>query len=92
MINVGIYGQWFIYDIAVDIVQWKTGASEVVLSEATVTAETFGYHKLMGPESSGRVRGVGFGVTSNQVIAKRNCQSGTEPSDSSIVSILPKEV
>ncbi|KAJ8422360.1 hypothetical protein Cgig2_033888 [Carnegiea gigantea] len=59
-------------------------ASEVVFSEATVPAETFAYHKLMGPESSGRVRGVEYGVTSNQLIAKRNCQSGTEPSDSSI--------
>ena len=46
----------------------------------------------MGPESSGRVRGVGSGVTSNQLIGKRNCQSGTEPSDSSIVSLLLKEV
>ncbi|KAJ8439074.1 hypothetical protein Cgig2_018468 [Carnegiea gigantea] len=79
-------------DIAVDIVKRKTGASEVVFSEATMPAETLAYHKLMGPESSGRVRGVGSGVTSNQLIANRNCQSGTEPSDSSIVSLLLKEV
>ncbi|KAJ8438347.1 hypothetical protein Cgig2_015274 [Carnegiea gigantea] len=72
--------------------KFMTGASEVVFSEATVLAETFAYHKLMGPESSGRVRGVGSGVTSNQLIGKRNCQSGTEPSDSSIVSLLLKEV
>ena len=70
----------------------KTGASEVVFSEATVSIDTFAYHKLMGPESSGRVRGVGSGVTSNQLIGKRNCQSGTEPSDSGIVSLLLKEV
>ncbi|KAJ8420495.1 hypothetical protein Cgig2_027867 [Carnegiea gigantea] len=72
--------------------KFVTGASEVVFSKDTVPAETFAYHKLMGPESSGRVRGVGSGVTSNQLIAKRNCQSGTEPSDSSIVSLLLKEV
>ncbi|KAJ8430159.1 hypothetical protein Cgig2_005521 [Carnegiea gigantea] len=41
-------------DVAVDIVKRKTGASEVVFSEATVPAETFAYHKLTGPESSGR--------------------------------------
>ncbi|KAJ8427893.1 hypothetical protein Cgig2_008511 [Carnegiea gigantea] len=71
-------------DIAVDIVKRKTGASEVVFSEATVPIETFAYHKLMGPESSRRVRGVGSGVTSTQLNAKRNCQSRIEPSDSSI--------
>ncbi|KAJ8441284.1 hypothetical protein Cgig2_013699 [Carnegiea gigantea] len=64
--------------------KFVTGASKVVFSEATVPAETLAYHKLMGPESSGRVRGVGSGVTSNQLIANRNCQSGTEPLDSSI--------
>ncbi|KAJ8433691.1 LOW QUALITY PROTEIN: hypothetical protein Cgig2_030078 [Carnegiea gigantea] len=51
-------------DIVVDIVKRKTSASEVVFSEATVPIETFAYHKLMGPESNGRVRGVGSGVTS----------------------------
>ena len=55
-------------------------------------AETFAYHKFMGPESSGRVRGVGSRVTSNQLNAKHNCQSRTEHSDSSIVSLLLKEV
>ncbi|KAJ8434224.1 hypothetical protein Cgig2_005903 [Carnegiea gigantea] len=68
-----------------------TGASEVGFSKATVPAETFTYHKLMGPKSSLRVRGVGFGVTSNQLNAKRNCQSRIEPSDSSIMSLLLKE-
>ncbi|KAJ8423241.1 hypothetical protein Cgig2_030094 [Carnegiea gigantea] len=79
-------------DIAVDIVKRKTGASEVVFSEAIVLIETFAYHKLMGPESSGRVRGNGSGVTSTQLNAKRNCQSRIKPSDSSIVSLLLKEV
>ncbi|KAJ8445602.1 hypothetical protein Cgig2_018543 [Carnegiea gigantea] len=78
-------------DIAVDIVKRKTSASEVVFSEATVLLETFAYHKLMGPESSGRVRRIGPGITSNQLNAKHNCQSGTEPSNSSIVSLLLKE-
>ncbi|KAJ8427761.1 hypothetical protein Cgig2_024305 [Carnegiea gigantea] len=41
-------------DIAVDIVKRKKSASKVVFSEATVPIETFAYHKLMGPESSGR--------------------------------------
>ncbi|KAJ8424882.1 hypothetical protein Cgig2_017974 [Carnegiea gigantea] len=71
-------------DIAVDIVKRKTGASEVVFSEAIVPIETFVYHKLMGPESSGRVRRVRYRVTSTQRNAKRNCQSRIEPSDSSI--------
>ena len=70
----------------------KPSASEVVFSEATMPIETFASHKLMGPESSGRVRGVGSGVTSTQLNAKRNCQSRIEPSDSSIVSLLLKEV
>ncbi|KAJ8433720.1 hypothetical protein Cgig2_004349 [Carnegiea gigantea] len=60
----------------------ETSASEVVFSKATVPVETFAYQKLMGLESSGRVRGVGFGVTSNQLNAKRNCQSRIEPLDS----------
>ncbi|KAJ8438657.1 hypothetical protein Cgig2_031622 [Carnegiea gigantea] len=64
------------------------GASEVVVSEATVLAETFAYRKLMGPESNEKVRGVGAGVASNQLNAKRNCQSGTEPSDSSVPNSL----
>ncbi|KAJ8419761.1 hypothetical protein Cgig2_027676 [Carnegiea gigantea] len=71
-------------DIAIDIVKRKTGASDVVFFEATVPAETFAYYKLMGPKSSRKVRGVGAGVASNQLNAKRNCQSGIEPSDSSI--------
>ncbi|KAJ8435889.1 hypothetical protein Cgig2_010922 [Carnegiea gigantea] len=79
-------------DIVVDIVKQKTGASEVVFSKATVPIETVSYHKLMGPKSSGRVRGVGSGVTSTQLDAKHNCQSRIEPSDSSIVSLLLKEV
>ncbi|KAJ8435657.1 hypothetical protein Cgig2_015662 [Carnegiea gigantea] len=79
-------------NIAVDVVKRKMGALEVVFSEATILAETFACHKLMGPGSSARVRGVRFGVTSNQVNGKRNCQSGTEPSDSSIVSLLLTDV
>ena len=64
----------------------------MVFSEAIVSIETFAYHKLMGPESSGRVRGVGYAVTSTHVNAERNCQRRIEPSDSSIVSLLLKEV
>ncbi|KAJ8422326.1 hypothetical protein Cgig2_011618 [Carnegiea gigantea] len=79
-------------DIVIDIVKRKMGASEVVFSEAIVPAETFTYHKLMGPESSGRIKGVRSRVTSNQLNAKCNCQRGTKPSDSSIVSLLLKEV
>ncbi|KAJ8435632.1 hypothetical protein Cgig2_000298 [Carnegiea gigantea] len=75
-------------DIVIDIVKQKMGGSEVVFSEAIQLAETFAYHKLMGPKSSERVREVGSGVNSNQVNAKR----GTEPSNSSIVSPLLKEV
>ncbi|KAJ8421982.1 hypothetical protein Cgig2_007560 [Carnegiea gigantea] len=71
--------------------KFVTGASEVALSEAIVLAETFAYHKLIGPESSGRVRGVGSGGISNQLSTKHNCQSGTETPDSSIVSPLLKE-
>ena len=48
----------------------KTGGSEVVFSEATVPAETFAYHKLMGPESSGGVRGVRSRITSNHLVPK----------------------
>ena len=70
----------------------KTVASEMVFSEATVSAETFAYHKLMGPESGGRVRGVGYGVLSNKIIAKCNCQSETDASDSSRVSLLLKVI
>ncbi|KAJ8437725.1 LOW QUALITY PROTEIN: hypothetical protein Cgig2_009439 [Carnegiea gigantea] len=81
-----------INDTAIDIVKQKTGALDVVFSEATVPAETFAYHKLMGPESSESARGLGSGVTFNQFNAKRNCQSKTEPSDSSIVSLLLKKV
>ena len=68
------------------------GASKVVFSEATVSTETFAYRKLMGPINTGRDRGDGFRVTSNQLNAKSNCQSGTEPSNSSMVSLLLKEV
>ena len=68
----------------------KTGAPEVVFSEATMPAETFAYRKLMGPESSGRVKGVGSGITSNQLRAKHSGQSGTE--SSGIMSLLLKEV
>ncbi|KAJ8428047.1 hypothetical protein Cgig2_024099 [Carnegiea gigantea] len=78
-------------DITVNIVKRKMGASEVVFSEATVPVETFAHRKLMGPESSGRVRGVGSGVTSNQLNTKHNRQSGTKTSDSSIVCLLLKE-
>ncbi|KAJ8433077.1 hypothetical protein Cgig2_015440 [Carnegiea gigantea] len=53
-------------DIAVNIIKRKMGASEMVFSEARIPTETFAYHKLMGSESSGRLRGVGSGVTSNQ--------------------------
>ncbi|KAJ8424093.1 hypothetical protein Cgig2_001541 [Carnegiea gigantea] len=66
--------------------KFMTGASKVLFSKATVPAKTFAYHKLVEPETSGRVRGVGPGVTSNQLNAKRNCQRGIEPPDSSIVS------
>ncbi|KAJ8428929.1 hypothetical protein Cgig2_001020 [Carnegiea gigantea] len=52
-------------DIDVDIVKRKTGASEVVFSEATVPIETFAYHKLMGPESSGRGDDVEENQTNN---------------------------
>ncbi|KAJ8430064.1 LOW QUALITY PROTEIN: hypothetical protein Cgig2_020984 [Carnegiea gigantea] len=67
----------------------KKGTSEAVFFEATAPAETFAYHQLMGHAS---IRGgVGPKVTSNQLNAKRNSQSGTEPSNSSIVSLLLKE-
>ena len=55
-----------------------------------MSAETFAYRKLMGPESSGRVRGVGSRATSNQLHAKHSGQSGTK--SSGIVSLLLKEV
>ena len=45
----------------------------MLFSEAIGSAETFAYCKLMGLESSGRIRGVGAGVASNQLNAKRNC-------------------
>ena len=64
----------------------------MVFSKDTVPAETFAYHKLMGPESNGRVRGVGHGVTTNQLQANCNCESGVGASKSSIVSMLQKEV
>jgi len=47
------------------------GASEVLLFKATVSVETFFYHKLMGPESTGQVRRFRFKVTSNQLNAKQ---------------------
>ncbi|KAJ8436268.1 LOW QUALITY PROTEIN: hypothetical protein Cgig2_011540 [Carnegiea gigantea] len=78
------------WDITVNIVEQKTGASDVVFSEATLLPKTFSYRKLIGRESGGRVRGVGLGLASNQLNAKRNCQIGTEPLDSSIASLLLK--
>ncbi|KAJ8429710.1 hypothetical protein Cgig2_004885 [Carnegiea gigantea] len=78
-------------DIAVNIVKRKVGASEMVFSKAILPVETFAHSKLMGPESSGRVRGVGSGVTFNQLDTKHNCQRGTKTSDSSIVGLLLKE-
>ena len=68
----------------------KTGAPQVVFSKATVPAETFAYRKLMGPKGSGRVGGVGSGVTSNQLRAKHSGQIGTE--SLGIVSLLLQEV
>lgn len=62
----------------------------MVFFEATVSAETYNYRKLMGPESSGRVRRVGFGVTFNQLHAKSNYQSGIIPSDSTVVNLMLK--
>jgi len=60
--------------------------------EATVPANTFVYRKLMGLESSWRIRGVGFAVTSNELHAEHNCQSGTEHLDYNVLSLLLKEV
>ncbi|KAJ8438197.1 hypothetical protein Cgig2_001915 [Carnegiea gigantea] len=59
--------------------------------EVETVKENIFESRLMGPESSGMVKGVGSGVTSNHLNAKRKCQSGTEPSDSEIVSLLLKE-
>ena len=70
----------------------KTGSSEVEFSEATVTAETHAYHKLMGPERNGRVRGVGNGVAPGKWRNRRNCQSGIRISESNMMSMLLKEV
>ncbi|KAJ8429242.1 hypothetical protein Cgig2_026278 [Carnegiea gigantea] len=54
LINTYVNNIMINVDIAIDIVKRKTGASELVFSEAIVLIETFAYHKLMAPESSGR--------------------------------------
>ncbi|KAJ8432110.1 hypothetical protein Cgig2_010234 [Carnegiea gigantea] len=78
-------------DTALGIVKQKTGASNVVFSETTVQAETFTYRKLMRPKSGGRFRGVGYGVTSDQLRGKRICQNGIGASNTIIASELLKE-
>ncbi|KAJ8437726.1 hypothetical protein Cgig2_009440 [Carnegiea gigantea] len=77
---------------ALGIVKQKTSASNMVFLETTVQVETFAYRKLMGPERSGRVRGVGYGVTSNQLDGKCIYQNGIGASNTTIVSDLLKEV
>ena len=61
-------------------------------SKATVAAETHAYHKLMGPETNGKVRGVGNGVALGKLRGRRICQSGMRTSDSNMMGLLLKEV
>ncbi|KAJ8430686.1 hypothetical protein Cgig2_024551 [Carnegiea gigantea] len=56
-------------DIATDIVKRKTGALEVAFSEAILSTETFGYHKLMGPESGRRGDDVEDNQKNNTLLA-----------------------